>query len=177
MRRGFFAALMSVVAAALLTASPASAQIASPAWGEPISTLDRFVLLASYNNEAVHDRETGLVWEQSPSLATGVWSTAQYSCNKKTVGNRKGWRLPAVQELATLIDPSVPYPGPTLPAGHPFDPNALASYYWSATTRGGADLSGDAWSVSLLNGDVAPYAKFANIAAWCVRGGPATWNP
>src|SRR6266513_2461374 len=74
---------------------------------------------------AVRDNETGLVWEQSPSTRTFPWSRvdsqpnppAAVYCNELNVGNRKGWRLPTIQELASLVDQSQ---NPSLPAGHPF---------------------------------------------------------
>ena len=100
-------------------------------WVEPINTPDRFMVLSSFNDEAVLDRETGLVWEQSPIAQGRLWSAslpsplsvegAQTHCKRRTLGNRKGWRLPTIQELASLVDPTVPPDaGATLPAGHPF---------------------------------------------------------
>src|SRR5437879_1723533 len=67
---------------------------------------------------AVLDRETGLVWERSLSTNPFTRSSAQSHCNNLTVGNRKGWRLPAVQELVSLVDPSQSFLAP--PPGHPF---------------------------------------------------------
>ncbi|HEU0069457.1 MAG TPA: DUF1566 domain-containing protein, partial [Nitrospiraceae bacterium] len=60
----------------------------------------RFVVLEAFNNEAVLDNETGLVWETIPARARTVWKNAAGICAKKTVGGKKGWRLPAVKELA-----------------------------------------------------------------------------
>jgi hypothetical protein len=158
--------LIALVVFTLL--APASAR-AQALWGEPINTPgDRFIVLESYANQAAYDKETGLVWEQAPSTTTQSWQSAQTSCNNKTVGNRKGWRLPTTQELASLIDPTVPFPGPTLPAGHPFS-NVQSSNYWSATSY--ADDTRNAWYVLFGNGAVAPFAKPVNLFVWCVRGG------
>jgi uncharacterized protein DUF1566 len=143
-----------------------------PAWDQKLqcdtlATCPRFIVLSNWNNEAVLDRETGLVWERSPSTTHQDWRNAQISCNRKVVGNRKGWRLPTIQELASLVEPTVPPPGPTLPAGHPF--NNLSSEYWSATTL--VQFTDSAWFVSLNNGDVNVLGKIGSIPVWCVRGG------
>src|SRR6266849_5696589 len=112
--RNAYAALLTVLA--VLAPLSAIADI----WNDQINDSTRFVVLASYGGAAVLDRETGLVWEQSPDSRSRTWFDAQIHCNQRTVGNRSAWRLPTVQELASLVDPSVPPPGPTLPAGHPF---------------------------------------------------------
>jgi len=57
-----------------------------------------------------------------------------------------------VDELTSLLDLSVPLPGPLLPAGHPFSPAQV--FYWSATVDQGD--SGQALSVSLLIGFIGP---------------------
>src|SRR6266481_10012529 len=66
----------------------------------------------------VLDEETGLVWEVNPSTALRNWVDAQFDCYNRTRGGRKGWRLPTIHELTSLIDPQ--QHNPTLPIGHPF---------------------------------------------------------
>ncbi|MDI3465638.1 MAG: hypothetical protein OJF50_004459 [Nitrospira sp.] len=139
-------------------------------WSNVIPVSKRFIVLLDFNNSAVLDRETGLVWEKTlDGAATLTWSDATSRCLKRNVGTRKGWRLPSVAELGSLIDPSVPFSAaPTLPAGHPFENVALAGY-WSATTV--ADVPGSAWVVWFDSGSVDPDAKtMAGRRAWCVRG-------
>jgi len=116
---------------------------------------------------AVRDNETGLVWERSPSTSPITWSDAQSGCNKLTVGNRKGWRLPTIQELASLVDPTQGIP--PLPAGHPFS-NVQSSFYWSATTS--ATNTSGAWGFHFGVGFMDVDGKSATFdSAWCVRGG------
>jgi hypothetical protein len=144
---------------------------AMPSWDQTLPASDRFIVLTSMNDEAVLDQETGLVWEQSPSTSTFNWETAQFHCNQLTTGGRLGWRLPTIQELASLVDPSVAPPGPTLPNGHPFS-NVQQSFYWSATTSAG--FANYAWFVKfnsgLVNLDIH-FDKSFSFAVWCVRGG------
>ena len=66
-----------------------------------------------------------------------------------TLGGRKGWRLPTVQELASLLEAGET--GTTLRDGHPFA-NVQPQAYWSATLTT-AD-SRFAWGVSLPDGAV-----------------------
>ncbi len=158
-----YASLVALVALVML--SPVSAF--ADTWGEPINTPDRFIVLSSFNGEAVRDTETGLVWEQSPDTTTRTWINAQI-CNIRTVGNRKGWRLPTIQELASLVDPT--QANPALPPGHQtIFSNVQSSFYWSATTK--ADNTSLAWGLNFSGGDVFEQNKVSLFFAWCVRGG------
>jgi len=142
------------------------------------------------NQEAVLDRETGLVWERAPSTFPPLsWLHAHDHCIQRTVGNRQGWRLPTVQELSSLVepppsprqfDPTAPPPDPTLPSGHPFTrstldhltpltPGVLATFYWSANTAAGNSIN--AWGVDFFAGQPMALWKANILFAWCVRGG------
>jgi hypothetical protein len=74
--------------------------------------------------------------------------SAQSHCNTLKTGGRLGWRLPTLQELASLVDPSVPFPGPTRPAGHPFS-NVQSGNYWSATANAHSPASRGSCSSAL----------------------------
>lgn len=125
----------------------------------------RFVVLEAFNNEAVLDNETGLVWETIPARARTVWKNAAGICAKKTVGGKKGWRLPVVKELATLADHTI-YPPPALPPGHPFS-NIEFFGYWTATEH--EDYTMSAWDVNFDYGLVGNDFKTNTNFVWCVR--------
>lgn len=109
-----------------------NSQQSSSLAGKPqLVAATRFVVLTDWGKEAVLDRETGLVWELSPSKDLFDWPAAQDHCLNRTTGGRKGWRLPSVHELASLVDPSIAPPGPTLREGHPFI-NVQSARYWGA---------------------------------------------
>jgi hypothetical protein len=138
-----------------------------PAWGQSLPGAARFKLVMG--STAVLDKETGLVWERSPDTATRNWTASVYYCFGKQVGRRKGWRLPAFEELMSLVDFGIDVgSAPRLPAGHPFK-NVQPSYYWSATT----DVVDpqEAWIVGIGNGGGGPNRKTGTIYTWCVRAG------
>ena len=129
----------------------------------------RFVILPAFNNDAVLDNETGLVWEKSPQTASARWSVARRTCAEKNVGGHKGWRLPSLPELQRLVDPSIAPPGPTLPPGHPFL-TVQSAVYWSET-RVGEDPKGS-WAVHFGLGGGAVFINWAHaVQVWCVHGG------
>jgi hypothetical protein len=130
-------------------------------------TATRFVVLPDWANEAVLDRETGLVWELSPAKDTLDWNGAQDHCLNRTTGGRKGWRLPSVHELTSLVDPSIPPPGPTLRAGHPFT-NVQSSRYWSVAPN--LAFAAPPWFVFFSNGRAKiADQKTGKALTWCVR--------
>jgi hypothetical protein len=117
--------------------------------------------------EAVLDRETGLVWEQSPDSTSRDWNHAISHCYHREVANRKGWRLPTIEELASLVDND--NSNPSLPSGHPFS-NVSNYYYWSSTTS--LFDTTQAWQVGFESGSTMDgYMKEHYYPAWCVRGG------
>ena len=136
-----------------------------PAWSQTLPAAQRFVLVLGGN--AVLDHETGLVWEKSPSTTSTDWFTAVRVCTSQTLGNRKGWRLPTIQELASLVDQT--NSGPALPTSHPFVNVSLAPEgYWSATTDAGN--LGLAWGVEFNTGDIFHgQTKAGAIFVWCLR--------
>ena len=188
---------LGLLAGAALTASPAQADssidpavsstdplavgpgpyYAMPAWDRKMAPVNRFVVLTNWNSEAVLDKETGLVWERTPSGTNNFsWSAARSHCLARTTGNHKGWRLPSVHELASLLAP--PQVGPALPAGHPFVlVLPIVNVHWTATTAADPRLSDgtfpNAWFVNLHNGGVDDFAPKVGGQgnAWCVRGG------
>lgn len=120
-------------------------------------------------NDAVLDKETGLVWQRSPSPnKQGSWDAAiVYSYSKATAG-RKGWRLPTIEELLSLVDPT--QNNPTLPAGHPFL-NVQTDYFYWSSTLGMTNLPTFAWGYNFGNADTSNCSKNQPLYAWLVRGG------
>ena len=137
-------------------------------WDQVLPAEQRFVVLPAFNSDAVLDKETGLVWEKSPQTTAVAASNVRLTCANKAVGGRKGWRLPSLPELASLVDPSVASPGPTLSAGHPFL-NVQPTNYWSASAN--AENPSLMWGVGFGNGAVLGLSKAFDQRAWCVRGG------
>ena len=163
---------LGLLAGGALTAHPAQAvnaigpYYAEPAWDQKLAPATRFVVLTDWNSQAVLDKETGLVWEKTPSSTGKSWVDARHHCTNDTAtGTRKGWRLPSISELASVIDPSLP--APFVPAS--IFTGVQSAGYWSAT----ADADGPtlAWVVGFGNGGVFFTSKTTATHVWCVRGG------
>jgi len=174
----FLLALLAAgfLAGVALTASPALAAsgvgpfFPEPAWDRKLPDLFRFYVLTNWNNAAVLDKETGLVWERSPAQ-TGSWSAARSLCANLTTGNRRGWRLPSLHELQSLVEPSMDPTMLSLPLLHPFS-NLQLTGYWSATKE--VENPNFAWWVSFMGGGgvgIDDVAMAGAMGIWCVRGG------
>ena len=176
LRPGHLWALASIACGLTAFAvAPAAAQTvangpyyAVPSWDQTLPSSTRFIVLSNFGSAAVLDRETGLVWDRAPIATTFTWEDAHVLCNELTTGNRLGWRLPTYQELASLVDLSVPGPGPKLPAGQPFT-GVQPTEYWSATTTAINTIG--AWALNFGSASRRRDAKTSPKLAWCVRGG------
>ena len=136
-----------------------------PTWSQKLPAEKRFVLVL--DGEAVLDRETGLVWEKSPDTFLRNWNDAINYCYRREVGGRRGWRMPTIEELSSLVDTT--QNNPALPSGHPFV-NVQSDNYWSSTELAGSPDR--AFSVVLSSGGVGGSSKSNNESyVWPVRGG------
>jgi hypothetical protein len=160
---------VALTASSVQAASGVGPYFPEPAWDRKLPASLRFLVLTNWNNEAVLDKETGLVWERSPAQ-TGTWSAARSQCAALTTGGRRGWRLPSYHELQSLMQPNVVPPGPILPLGHPFL-NITPTSYWSATINAAHPNSAyvaDFAANSVGGGGVI---GGGSLGIWCVRGG------
>jgi hypothetical protein len=133
-------------------------------WDENLTGTARFTVLSAFGNAAVRDNNTGLVWEQGPDATPRTWVEATTYCVNKTVGGTRGWRVPSVVELASLIDPSLPAP---------FVPTSIFSgvqsaIYWSATSY--PDPITFARQVNFLDGHTEWSDRATSLHVWCARG-------
>ncbi len=135
----------------------------TPVWNKKLPASERFV--DALDGNAVLDRETGLVWEKSPDTNKKKWTDAIASCYTKKVDGQKGWRLPSIDQLTSLVDDI--QSDPALPAGHPFE-NLQDFFYWSDTQF---DIDNFVWVVEFGSGSVSALINSFNSHALCVRSG------
>lgn len=144
----------------------------SGAWSRNLSTTGgcnsaRFQCVL--NDQAVLDRNTGLVWTRFPINAANSFFTGVVGCINANNGGVKGWRLPAAEELQSLVADGVT--NPALPADHPFL-SVENINYWTATFFPSATNN----QVAVVNmgtgNSFTPLSPDSGTAAqWCVRGG------
>lgn len=123
----------------------------------------------SAGDDAVYDKETGLVWERSPATdRKPTWDAAIVYAYAKVTARRKGWRLPTIEELLSLVDPA--RTNPTLPPGHPFVNVQCDYFYWSCTL-GSSSPPTYAWGYDFGSGNTSNCLKTTPLYVWLVRGG------
>jgi Protein of unknown function (DUF1566) len=162
-----------------LTASTALAQTiapgpyyATPSWDQQLPASTRFIVLSNWGNAAVLDRETGLVWERGPN-GSGTWNAGTQLCAGRPTGGRFSWRLPTLDELSSLLDPT--QSSPALPPGHPFQSLGGFGTFWTANSH--VELPDFAWHVNFAAAGVGITSKGTGRFFWCVRGSSSGSTP
>ncbi|MBH1989006.1 MAG: DUF1566 domain-containing protein [Myxococcaceae bacterium] len=126
----------------------------------------------SQNSFIVHDRFTGLSWEQSNSTGNVSWSStaargsAQSYCSRLRKGNYADWRIPSVTELQSLMD----YTRINTPMMNQEIFSAQENqFYWTSMAR--ANLSDVAWVFDFkLGALIDVLLEDPGIGVRCVRG-------
>ena len=142
----------------------------APLWGVKYPDGQRFLVLGQFSNEAVLDRETGVVWQRSPDDRRQTWYGAVNHCAYARIGGRMGWRLARIEELLSLwIGVGTPPTSGRYAHGHPFT-NVEDRHFWSGTTKTGRNNT--AFMTILPDGNEMIAGDKSSLAgAWCVRGG------
>ena len=117
---------------------------------------------------AVLDKQTGLVWEEAPDATPRTWTDATLYCANKTVGGTIGWRLPSMEQLKSVQNPSMT--PPFVPES--VFPDAQSTTYWSVSTTATAPIGVP--FVHFVDDRVSGGIKPDIFPAWCARGGMNT---
>jgi hypothetical protein len=116
-----------------------------------------------FDNRAVLDLETGLVWERTVSSSSPfVWVGSQ--CTFFQIEGEQGWRLPTLAELNSLVEETAD--PPWLPPGHPFTNVHPTDPYWTSTK----DEDATARTMSFDGSAGAASLAMGQARSWCVRG-------
>ncbi len=129
----------------------------------------------NYNDP--HDADNTYTWcDRDPATNGGGNGTCRdgnntedfiAALNQEHFGGFSDWRIPTVKELATLVDTSIPYPGPTIDTA--YFPNTMSSFYWSSTTYAG--YTSFAWGVGFYIGYIYYLYKGHDYYVRAVRSG------
>ncbi len=119
----------------------------------------------------IRDENSGLIWEVKTSDNWGesysYTDAGNYSqtANASSLCGYNDWRLPDIEELATLVDYEKEQPA----IDSEYFPNTLSDSYWSASPH--ATSSSQAWAVNFGNGRVVAATQSSTYAVRLVRGG------
>ncbi len=123
-------------------------------------------------NGIVRDNVTGLEWQQATAPGDYTWNEAISYCEDLTLGGHSDWRLPTIKELSTLVDSSIPSPGPAINTA--YFPDTRASIYFSSTIYASDSFS--LWVVYFDRGRVFLSDKSVFDYVRAVRGEPFPAN-
>lgn len=134
------------------------------------------------NNGGLRDRDNTYTWykpdpktnggnagTQDGGVCTGsACDTDAYAkaVNAVKLCGFSNWRLPTIEELHSLLNLSVPFPGPTIDSD--YFSNGLDDIFWSTSPYVSAS---DAWTVHFYAGYDTPSNKGEAYAVRLVRGG------
>lgn len=111
-------------------------------------------------NEIVEDTVHNLIWTKDENSVLSSWESALDHCQNLEYGGYDDWRLPSINELASLIDYSQKDPASLFPG-------ISSTYFWSSTS---SSYIPNAWTVILSTGKIIYSTDKTNTArVICVR--------
>jgi hypothetical protein len=110
--------------------------------------------------EIVYDYTNELRWTKTFGEEM-TWKQALKYCENLEYANEKDWRLPNINELASLVDYSISGPASEFPG-------LILAYFWSSTSYAG--YPSQAWTTDMTSGTVKIYnGKTYSARVICVK--------
>ena len=128
--------------------------------GEQLKEPD-FSTIGSGDEVIVKDSVNNLHWAKNTDAQAVSWESALVTCQELEYGGHDDWRLPSINELASLVDYSKKDPASLFP-------DMAATYFWSSTTS--QSYAPNAWTVVFSTGRITGSTDKTNTArVICVR--------
>ncbi|MEP6652216.1 MAG: DUF1566 domain-containing protein [Myxococcales bacterium] len=157
-----------------LTAAAIAVVILRPSPGKTDAPAGRYTIPG---DGTVYDTATTLTWQRDASMTGIIWANAGPYCAGLTSPAGGGWRLPTINELATLFDytrPGSPFIDPVAFPGVPAQSSTtVRDSFWSSTKLVGTSvgLTEGAWLAYFSSAITQPNPLNVGGAVRCVRGG------
>lgn len=110
--------------------------------------------------EIVEDSAHNLFWTKSASEEALKWKPAIDYCNNLNYNGTTGWRLPSINELASILNYSLSQPASTFPS-------LPSDTFWSSTSYN--ESPDYAWRINSSNGTIETGKKTKTAAVICVK--------
>ncbi len=111
-------------------------------------------------SETVEDTVHNLIWTKDVNSTLSTWEAALNYCQTLEYGGHSDWRLPSINELASILDYSQKEPASQFP-------DLTSTYFWSSTS---SSYIPNAWTVIFSSGKIISTTdKTNNARVICVR--------
>jgi hypothetical protein len=116
----------------------------------------------------ITDAASGLEWEKLTGSGTVTHAKAKSYCEKLSIGNKKGWRLPTRNELQSIVDYARFNPA----VDTAYFSDTSSSEYWTSTKVAIDIAGGDLWwFVGFNSGDIGGFSSVDALYVRAVRAG------
>ena len=154
----------------LTTATQVSRCVRGNGTGEAPNVLaveptNHYTIIGAPPTGEVQDNYTGLTWQQAYSPTLLAHADAAAYCASLTLNGHTGWRVPALNELASTVNEGL-VGGAVNRTAFPNNPNGCKDpkYWFWAAELAVAPVQGEAWGLSYCDGFTGP--NYGAVGAW-----------
>jgi hypothetical protein len=154
----------------LTTATQVSRCVRGNGTGEAPNVLaveppNHYTIIGAPPTGEVQDNYAGLTWQQGYSPTLLAHADAAAYCASLTLNGHTGWRVPALNELASTVNEGL-VGGAVNRTAFPNNPNGCKDpkYWFWAAELAVAPVQGEAWGLSYCDGFTGP--NYGALGAW-----------